>query len=503
MISRRLTLARAPSGGSAAGVPLQVALVVDHPGRDLAGLVLTALELVRRGITCHFVPLNLQDVNVWALAPDFVLLNYLRPSNEPFARQLYAAGITFGVLDTEGAVWTHPDEYASLLWKDVALLRQAQAVCMWGPRLAAHVQSRGFFAAPQVQVTGCPRFDLYFEPWRHLADDVAEAESCRERTFLINTNFSVSNPRFTTAARSIALHRSVLGYSDAQLRRVVEDEQRAMAGMLTLADALAAAYPASRVIIRPHPFEDPTPYTALQRRNVTVDQVSSVQGAIAGACAVIQRSCTTAIEATIAGVPALSPQWLPAPFLMPPAEAASIPCASFDELRRHLDLALVGKRCPPAGWQAGAEAVVRECCHLADGRSHVRAADAVSRALRPVAVDRARCRRLLYSPGDGDKPANARLGAWARHSLGLSPQWSWRRFRRVPPTEWRESRKSFGPDDVRHLVERAQRLAGGVWGSPGSLVVETADRALAHQAVTLAPRAGSLPRGCSARPATT
>src|SRR5262245_61391564 len=92
-----------------------IALIVDHPQRDLAGLVLTAFDLCQRGAICHLVPLNLQRTEIWALAPDFVLLNYLRRSNEQFARQLVKSRIRFGLLDTEGGVWATADEYLELL----------------------------------------------------------------------------------------------------------------------------------------------------------------------------------------------------------------------------------------------------------------------------------------------------------------------------------------------------------------------------------------------------
>ena len=102
----------------------RVALVVDHPQRDLAGLVLTAFELCRHGATCYLVPLNLQEREVWALAPDFVLLNYARLPNERFAHRLTEARIGFGVLDTEGGVWPDEAAYLSLLWRDRSLFRQ-------------------------------------------------------------------------------------------------------------------------------------------------------------------------------------------------------------------------------------------------------------------------------------------------------------------------------------------------------------------------------------------
>lgn len=94
----------------------RVALIVDNPLRDLPGMVLVALWLCQRGITCYLVPSNLQN-EIWSLVPDFVLLNYLRTVNEDFAHQLAEAGIHFGVLDTEGGVFTNLDyivEFAEL-----------------------------------------------------------------------------------------------------------------------------------------------------------------------------------------------------------------------------------------------------------------------------------------------------------------------------------------------------------------------------------------------------
>ena len=112
----------------------RVAIVVDHPMRDLAGLVLVASELCGRGVVCHLVPLNRQDAEIWALRPDFVLLNFLRRgANEDFARRLHRAGIPFGLLDTEGGVWPSEASYAEILWEDRELLRAARCACMWGP----------------------------------------------------------------------------------------------------------------------------------------------------------------------------------------------------------------------------------------------------------------------------------------------------------------------------------------------------------------------------------
>ena len=88
----------------------RVAFVVDHPQRDLAGLVLTALDLCRHGVTCHLVPLNLQERELPALGPDFVVLNYLRRGNEGPVRALQPAEVKTAVSFRTGAY--QPDFHA-------------------------------------------------------------------------------------------------------------------------------------------------------------------------------------------------------------------------------------------------------------------------------------------------------------------------------------------------------------------------------------------------------
>src|SRR5437870_5118836 len=104
---------------------MRVVLIVDNIHRDLPGLLLVAMRLCRYGATCYLVPFNLRESETWALAPDFVLLNYLRKRNEVFARRLMDAGIQVGVLDTEGQATL--DSSAKVMTSD-AELRQSVSI---------------------------------------------------------------------------------------------------------------------------------------------------------------------------------------------------------------------------------------------------------------------------------------------------------------------------------------------------------------------------------------
>src|SRR5947209_3853535 len=81
----------------------RVCLLVDHPLRDLDGLLLVAGHLAAAGTEVFLVPMY-QKHEVWLLRPDLVLVNYLRHAHASFLKTCLAGGIQVAVLDTEGGV---------------------------------------------------------------------------------------------------------------------------------------------------------------------------------------------------------------------------------------------------------------------------------------------------------------------------------------------------------------------------------------------------------------
>lgn len=433
----------------------RVALVVDHPKRDLAGLVLTAVDLCGRGAEVQLVPLNLQEPELWALAPDLVLLNYARPGNDELARCLLDAGIRIGVLDTEGGAWENCHAYSGLFWRDRTLLKELSFACMWGPRLAEHLVAEGLLDARQIAVTGCPRFDFYAPSWRGVFGDSLASE---RPLVLINTSFSGGNPRFTTAARNRERLQRELGMAPDRLEAYLAAEQEAVAGMATLARDLARDFPGCEIVLRPHPFENPAPYLEAlgQCPGVSVDSTGPVQPWIFRAAAVIQRSCSTAIDAALAGVPTLSPQWIPAPAVISVAEAVSRPCASYDALAAELHRILAAAGSPPAE-PAAANPMLTDWFFRCDGLSYHRVGEVVSAHL-PASrtVSESRCQRRMYGIGPGTARLRQRAAARARYYLRLSPTWAFRRHQTSAADRWDQSDKRFAAADVAALVSTIQ-----------------------------------------------
>ncbi|MCI0625324.1 MAG: hypothetical protein L0387_27385 [Acidobacteria bacterium] len=389
--------------------------------------------------------------------PDFVLLNYLRRGSEGFAAELLAYGIQIGVLDTEGGVWPDAAKYAEFLWPDPELRRKVKCACLWGPRLADYIIQTGFLLPEQVAVTGCPRFDLYRRLWLDSIPQPASGANGLNPRVLINTNFSACNPKFSTFERNKENLRQSSAWSKEEIGRVFETEQQAMSAFMGLARRLAQDFPSVQIVLRPHPFEDPSPYRhSLEGTNVTVSDEGTIQEQIGRSMAVIQRSCTTAIESALASVPALSPVWIPTPFVNPMAEAVSEPCQSYEQMASLLTQIIRHRYEVPAQVQTVREQVIADWFSNVDGMSHRRVADVVLRALpeRPT-VDRKGGRKLLYELQASRLISKRSIVTWLRYLLHLPPVWSFRSMRSIP---WSlRTVRGFTVDEIRQWVERFSR----------------------------------------------
>ncbi len=419
-----------------------ILLYVANAVRDLPGVVLTAFELCQRGATCFVVPYTLGGRReAWALTPDFVALPVFRPYQAEQAREFLAAGIQFGLLDVEGAVWSSLDEYRQTLWSDASLRQAARCICAWGPMTADYALREGIFDKEQLRITGCPRFDFYSQELSSVYGQPLPGTRDGAPIVLLNSNYTICNQRGKDAAHEMKKLIQTYGYREADVRRWFENEVESIPKLVTLANRLATDFPELDVVIRPHPEEDEVTYQELlhNKANLQVSQALSITPWILRSIAVIQRSCTTALEASLAGKLAISPQWIERVNVYPLPESVSLPCASYDELRDVLEARLLGREVLPAELTQAIERTVFQGFFNIDGRAHKRVADAIMESLVPSrAPDRRKCVRYLYGvPRNGTRPRLSRISNVVRWALGTHPSFSWRRFRApaLPPSD--------------------------------------------------------------------
>lgn len=478
----------------------RIAFVLDHPQRDLDGIVLTAAELCHRGAVCHLVPASLRGRELWALRPDFVVLYHVRRGFEQLLRQLIEAHIPFGVLDNEGGVWPEMSWYTELLTPAAELRDAVRFLCAWGPTLGRYVIDSRMFRPEQVVLTGAPRFDLYHPDWRAVG---AGGSAPARLRILVNGGHAEANPRFGDNAAVYRHLAGTFGWSRERIDEIIAAQRVAMAGTIDLARDLAKDFPQADVVLRPHPFEAIEPFTeaANDCANLVVDGSGTIQRAILGAAVAIQRTSTTAVEACLAGVPAIVPMWLPTAAPMPIVESVSERPADYASLRALVGAALAGTYVPAPSLKAMQETVVADWFHRIDGRAHVRVADVVAGNVPRVrAVDEAACERFLYGIDGTTTQLAERARRRLRFQLRLRPDWSPRRDAAPWGADWLRTDQFFGSTEVHASLERvlAARRALGLPVQPLT-AVQARDRGdfssrFRGHSVTISPRAAEAER---------
>ncbi len=443
-----------------------VALVVDNPLRDLPGLTLLAARLCIEGLVCHLVPMQRQDLEIRSLAPDVVVMNYLRSGNERIVRQFLDAGIAVLISDTEGGILTSLDAYERTLSQAEDVRSRISRYCSWGTTLANHAVAKKWYRPDQVVITGAPRFDYYAPPWREAALASSPwADRLPTPLITINGNFPIANPRFQSPDKERRMLVEQFGHDPDEVAGWQSGQQLVLEELTALVNRLTARFPGSSFLYRPHPFEKLETYERylVPRSNLAVEKTGTAEGWILRSCAVIQRNCTTAVEAGMAGVPALSPTWIPVPFEVKAAEGPSVKCPSETDLEHHLAACIRGEMVIPEETRSALNQTLEEWFFRVDGRSHERVATEVMSSLTPN--DRnthaRRCAAIGRPYFESGAPVHQRLRTMARAQL---KQWLPPTAARLQPSRseppWKRSEKQFGVNDVRATLVALSPLMG-------------------------------------------
>jgi len=425
--------------------------------RDLAGLVLLAAHLAKRGLESYLVPMYLLHQEIPPLQPDFILLNYLRRNNANFTSCLLSAGVPYGVLDTEGGVFTDLDvDYGQVLCQDHRLLLGVARYFCWGPKLAREGVKRGWFSTTTLRVTGSPRFDFYVRPWQQVATQLNPwHDRPSQPLILITTNFSMTNPRYQTPAQELATMVNHIGFDRQVIQTRAEREHHNLSCFCHLATRLSHSYTQANILLRPHPFERIETY--LERippsDNLHVLCEGSIDGWLLRSCVVIQLSSSVAVEAGILKCPVLSPGWMEAGVTIPGLGEMVTSCASEDELVSLAGQAISGNFQPSPELHRKTVEWVRDWFGEIDGQAAHRLAAEIAEVATGCASSKVHWRELLYFTNC--LTTRERISAHLRHWLRLSPQWSLRHGRRLFPGQehYVTSGKYFTVDDVRQVLE--------------------------------------------------
>ena len=371
----------------------RVCLIVDNPLRDLDGMVLLGWTLAQKGAEVFLVPMYQQATEVAALMPDLVLVNYLRVNNQKLVKAYSECGILVGVLDTEGAVFTSVESgLTNLVAK--ANPSHVDVYCLWGQRQYDSFVEHDIMPKEKLYITGCPRYDFCADPWK---SSLPRIEMDAGPMILVNTRFPVLFPRFQRGLEDELNTMRKLGFEDSYIGESVREYYLVWSELINVLADLAKLFSEAVFVVRPHPFENKTIYEQVfgDIPNIKVIQKDTVLPWLNSALLLIQKGCSTALEASFLGVEPVSLDWIDAPLFNNEVVAAvSHSVQSPKELTEIVGRALNGSPLrPTSGIIQRREQIVSDWFYAIDGESAERVANAVLET-----IDKKRCDRMNHKP---------------------------------------------------------------------------------------------------------
>ncbi len=363
--------------------PATVVIIVDHPLRDLGGCVLIAKALAEKGCRVVLCPMAFQEEICFTLVPDMVLINYIRNNNFHFIKKLKSARIKVGLLDTEGGFYGDLSKYTKVLCTREGILDDIDLFLAWGHKMHDYWLNTIGIDRDRVALTGVARFDLYHPSiLKKVKFELGASELNGQKILLFNTKVPLANPQFQTVEKEKKLYRH-LGFSDSEIETIHRTGIESIESLSSLITITADAFPQQKIVVRPHPHENISTYrdkfTGLS--TILVSRTNDLVGWLALSQAVVHRHCTTAIEAALAGVPAISPQWVPTIAQLPDGEAISYRPQSADEFKELIGTLKTSGLPLPDYARPVLERTVHDWLFQFDGKSHERIAQAVLQAL--------------------------------------------------------------------------------------------------------------------------
>ncbi len=161
----------------------------------------------------------------------------------------------------------------------------------------------------ETTVVGNPRMDIIRPEFAAFhAEKIADIRRKHGQYVLLNTNFPTVN-NLTPQGGGVRMASWAM---DAEGQKIndafLANKRRLFQAELALIEPLAKMIAPLTLVIRPHPNENHTPWhdVAAKLENVVVEFQGNVVPWLLGAEALIHNSCTTAVEAAVAGTPVIN-----------------------------------------------------------------------------------------------------------------------------------------------------------------------------------------------------
>ncbi len=296
--------------------PATLIIPVENQVRELDAKLLLACVAAERGLAVVIGSQPFVQFAMPSLRRGVFLAKSLRYNSALMLGLIQSLGHEIVAWDEESLVrYDSPDYYSWRFSPDT--FRPLSHLFAWGPDDAEMFSAYPGANGVPVHVTGNPRADLLRPELRdYFADAADELREQHGDFILINTNFSFVNafvpslnliqaagtgPQVSRTGHGMSLE---FARGMAAHQRAIHDHFRAL-----LAE-LSAWFPERTIVLRPHPSED---HGAWERAtadfaNVRVLHSGNVVPWLLACRVLLHNGCTTAVEATLLGIPAVSYQ---------------------------------------------------------------------------------------------------------------------------------------------------------------------------------------------------
>lgn len=281
----------------------KVVILTDNPKRDLLGNILLSLELLKRKkIKIFLTPFNLTEKEILNIEPDLIVFNYLRFQNYKLISLAIQKNMKVVILDTEGGAFENDKDFINSIYYQKTFDKKILYLC-WGKIYENKLKKK--FPKLKVVTTGHPRFDIYKKKNLNLLRNNAT------KYILFCSRVSVANPKFSTVKDEIKTFKTGRNISLNEAKKFYIMQKNELIEQVKLVRKISKDFKSEKIIFRAHPFENSKFYEKIFKKltNVEVNNKNHLSYWLANSYVCIQRGCTSGLEASIANVPSISPDW--------------------------------------------------------------------------------------------------------------------------------------------------------------------------------------------------
>lgn len=276
----------------------KIAIIVDHPDRDLDGLILLSYFFLRKNYEVSLVPMYYHSFEIPLIKPDVILLNNIGEHNIKFVKKYKSYGCVLALLNSEEGIRSermsadHPLKMAKL-FKKKKYHSYIDLYFCWGSYVANLMKKYSGIKKNQIIISGCPKYDLC-------------SKKIREKIFskkilydvMINTNFQATN----SFHRDINLEKEkfrIYGMDKNYIDKLFDAYNRTFDIYLKLIEDMFQKFKNKKFLLRPHPFENNDFYIKKFKnfKNAKIDNRGTIFDSVVKSKLIMHLNCGSSVDA--------------------------------------------------------------------------------------------------------------------------------------------------------------------------------------------------------------